>query len=154
MKLNLELVHGGFDQVRWIIPFWIPSPKPCMDVWTLNWCRLISLWLFSQVDSFPAPLIRRYLRNLQNESKMFPTIAYASKTLYKCLVLSAILRTFSFSLASDFEELSVTDAQMSKGTLIYGALPEAVKLTLFKNYQTTYKRKVITDSHRALLIDT
>ena len=85
---------------------------------------------------------------------MFPTIAYASKTLYKCLVLSAILRTFSFSLASDFEELSVTDAQMSKGTLIYGALPEAVKLTLFKNYQTTYKRKVITDSHRALLIDT
>jgi hypothetical protein len=77
---------------------------------------------------------------------MLPTIAAASKTLPKWMVLTFILSTLSFSLASEFEALSETDAQMSQGTLIYEALPETVKLNLFKNFQATYKRKVIADS--------
>jgi hypothetical protein len=79
---------------------------------------------------------------------MFPTIAAASKTLSKCMVLTVILSALTFSLASNFEALSETDAQMSdEGTLVYGALPDRVKLNLFRNYQTTFKKEVIADSH-------
>jgi hypothetical protein len=83
---------------------------------------------------------------------MLPTIAAASKTMSKCMILTLLLSTLSFSLASDFEALSETDAQMSQGTLIYEALPETVKLNLFKSFQATYKRKVTAKSHLSTTI--
>ena len=70
-------------------------------------------------------------------------------------MLTVILSALTSTLALNLEALSETDDKMSeKGTLIYGSLPDQVTLNLFKNFQTTYKRKVITDSHRALLIHT
>jgi hypothetical protein len=83
---------------------------------------------------------------------MLPTLAAASKTMSKCMILTLLLSTLSFSLASDFEALSETDAQMSQGTLIYEALPETVKLNLFKSFQATYKRKVTAKSHLSTTI--
>jgi hypothetical protein len=107
-----------------------------------------SAYLISTFTPTAASAPSHYLRNLKYKAKMFPTIAAASKTLSKYMLLTVILSTFSLSLASKFEALSETDAQMSdEGTLVYGALPDRVKLNLFKNYQTTFKKEVITDSH-------
>ena len=74
----------------------------------------------------------------------------------KFMMLTAILSTFTLMSATILESaLSESNIHLSdEGNLVYSSLSDRVKLNLFKNYQATFKKEVITDSHRALLIDT
>jgi hypothetical protein len=80
---------------------------------------------------------------------MIESFLAVSKIITKYLLLTAILSTFTLMSATILESaLSESNIQLSdEGNLVYSSLSDRVKLNLFKNYQTTFKKEVITDSH-------
>jgi hypothetical protein len=80
---------------------------------------------------------------------MFESFIAVSKMITKYMLLTAILSTFTLMSATILESaLSESNIQLSdEGNLVYSSLSDRVKLNLFKNYQTTFKKEVITDSH-------
>jgi hypothetical protein len=80
---------------------------------------------------------------------MFESFIAVSKMITKYMLLTAILSTFTLMSATILESaLSESNIQLSdEGNLVYSSLSDRVKLNLFKNYQTTFKKEVITDSY-------
>jgi hypothetical protein len=80
---------------------------------------------------------------------MLNSFVAVSNMITKYMLLTAILSTFTLMSATVLESaLSESNIQLSdEGNLVYSSLSDRVKLNLFKNYQTTFKKEVIADSH-------